>query len=380
MIFTSALLLFSVLAFATTEPWAVAILQIGVFAQGFYYAILRKLRWHPAAFAPAGVVVLGGLQLVTNSTVYRFATEQALLNWAAYFVLFVVAFQALAEPEVRRKFLRAALYAGSAIALIATVQNFTSDGAIYWVFRAPGGRPFGPFVNRDHYAVFVELILPLAIVAAGGDRRRVWFHMAIAGMLYGSVIASASRAGAVLMTIELLALPLLGKPARGAGKFAVLCVAAAGLATAVAGPDVLWNKFQDKDPFRYRREIFASTAQMIRQRPWTGFGLGTYRVVYPEFASFDVGAVVDHAHNDWAEWTAEGGAPMLLLMLAMAAASLRPALRSGWGVGIPVVLVHALVDFPLQIPAIAALLFTFLAALCHEANASGSAAPLGYTT
>jgi hypothetical protein len=29
--------------------------------------------------------------------------------------------------------------------------------------------------------------------------------MAIAGMLYGSVIASASRAGAVLMTIELLA-------------------------------------------------------------------------------------------------------------------------------------------------------------------------------
>src|SRR5258708_5073110 len=86
----SLLLLFSVLAFAATEPWAVSVLQFGVFAQGIYCAMRRRLRWHPVGFAPAGVVVCGGLQLLTNSTVYRFATEQALLNWAAYFVLFVV--------------------------------------------------------------------------------------------------------------------------------------------------------------------------------------------------------------------------------------------------------------------------------------------------
>src|SRR5205085_11007809 len=108
-------------------------------------------------------------------------------------------------------------------------------------------------------------------------------------------------------------------------------------ATAVVGGYALWKRFQDSDPLRHRREITSSTLQMIRQRPWTGFGLGTYATVYPEFASFDAGLTVDHAHNDWAEWTAEGGVPMLLVMLSIAAASFRPALRSGWGLGIHVV-------------------------------------------
>jgi O-antigen ligase len=106
--------------------------------------------------------------------------------------------------------------------------------------------------------------------------------------------------------------------------------------------------------------------QMIEQRPWLGFGLGTYVNVYPEFASFDTGLTVDHAHNDWGEWTAEGGIPMLLLMLSIAAVSFRPALRSGWALGVHAVFLHSMIDFPLQIPAIGAMLYTFLAALCAE--------------
>ena len=66
---------------------------------------------------------------------------------------------------------------------------------------------------------------------------------------------------------------------------------------------------------------------------------------------------------------------MLLLMLAVAAASLRPALRSGWGIGIHVVFLHSLVDFPMQIPAIAALLFTLLAAVCNVGRLSAKGAP-----
>jgi hypothetical protein len=59
---------------------------------------------------------------------------------------------------------------------------------------------------------------------------------------------------------------------------------------------------------------------------------------------------------------------MLLLMLVIATTAFRLAIRSTWALGICAVFLHSLVDFPLQIPAIAALLFTFLAALC-----SGSA-------
>ncbi len=362
------LLLFSVLAFASTVQWALTTLQTGIFVLGIVCAIRRNLSWHPLGFALAGVVVCGGWQLLTGSTVYRFATEKALINWAAYAVLFVVALQAFADSEIRQRFLRAALYAGCAIAVLSTVQYFTSDGAIYWIFRPRAGRPFGPFVNPDHYAAFVELLLPLAIYEGRRDSRRVWLYMGMAGALYGSAIACASRAGALLVTVEILALPLLGRPLHRAAKVIAISVAIAGLAVAIAGGDALWNRFQQKDPFRYRREILGSTLNMIRQRPWTGFGLGTYATVYPEFATFDVGATVDHAHNDWAEWTAEGGVPMLVLMLSIAAATFRPALRSGWALGIHAVFLHSLVDFPLQIPAIAALLFTFVAALVAQAD------------
>jgi O-antigen ligase len=360
-------LLFSILAFAATEQWALSTLQVGILGLGICCAMRRPLRWHPVGFALAGIVALAGLQIVTGSTVYRFVTERALVSWATYFALFLVALEALADSAIRRRFLQAALYAGVALAALSTVQYFTSGGAIYWMFRPRAGRPFGPFVNPDHYAAFVELILPLAIHEAQRDRRRAWLHLGFAGALYGSVIAGASRTGAALVTLEIVALPLLAVRPR-AGKVIASTALFAALATAVVGGDVLWKRLQDKDPFRYRREILVSTLQMIRQRPWTGYGLGTYATVYPEFASFDIGATVDHAHNDWAEWTAEGGVPMLLLMLAIAAASFRPALRSGWGLGIYAVFLHSLVDFPLQIPAVTALLVTMLAAVAHTTS------------
>ena len=53
--------------------------------------------------------------------------------------------------------------------------------------------------------------------------------------------------------------------------------------------------------------------------------------------------------------------PLLTLMLWVAASGVRPALRSLWGVGILVVFVHCLVDYPMQQrPALAAFFFSML--------------------
>jgi len=361
-----ASLLFAILAFAATEQWALSIAQGMIFLLGITCAIRRKLRWSPLALAPAGVAIIGLTQLTTGVSVYRFVTENAIVNWVAYLVLLLVSLEAFACPETRRRFLRTSLYVGFAIAMLSMAQYFTSDGAIYWIFPTRSGRPFGPFVNPDNYAAFVELILPLAIYEAGRVRTARWAHTAIVGALYGSVIASASRAGAVLVTVEILALPLLARRPAAAAKLIAMSVAFAGLATAVVGWDVLWRRFQERDPFQNRREILASTLQMIGRRPWTGFGLGAYATVYPEFATFDVGLVVDHAHNDWAEWAAEGGVPMLLLLMPLAVFTLRRAIRSGWALGIHAVFLHSLVDFPMQIPAIAFLVFTLLGALYSD--------------
>ena len=100
--------------------------------------------------------------------------------------------------------------------------------------------------------------------------------------------------------------------------------------------------------------------QMAREKPWTGFGLRTWPTVYPAYAIFDDGTFVNEAHNDWLQWAVEGGLPLLAAMLIFTALISLPAARSIWGLGLIAVLVHCLVDYPMQRPQLAGLLF----ALC----------------
>src|SRR5260370_30730327 len=110
-------------------------------------------------------------------------------------------------------------------------------------------------------------MLPLAIYEAERDRGKVWLHTAIIGTLSASAIASASRAGACLVTVELLVLPWLGRRPGFAAPVITLSLAFAGMATMIVGPEVLWARFHDKDPLRYLRAIAPSTVKMIPHPP-----------------------------------------------------------------------------------------------------------------
>jgi O-antigen ligase len=254
---------------------------------------------------------------------------------------------------------------------LAIVQYFTSGGKIFWLF--PSGYPdaLGPFVYRNNYAAFVELLLPLALLESLRDRRRMMPHAILTGTLYASVIASASRAGAVLATLEILVVLLLVLrqrlvSRRAAGLAVAALLLSAAVFTGVVGWSALVTRFSQPDPFVHRREMLKSSLAMARESPWLGFGLGTFEEVYPAYALFDIGLIVNHAHNDWAEWLAEGGAPFLLILASAAIWAVRPAFRSVWGLGLISVFLHALVDYPMQRLGLAAWVFVFLGALAAE--------------
>jgi O-antigen ligase len=110
---------------------------------------------------------------------------------------------------------------------------------------------------------------------------------------------------------------------------------------------------------------------MVHDRPLTGFGLGAWSSAYPAYARYDDGTFVNQAHNDWAQWAAEGGVPFFLLMLIVVVALARPAWRSLWGLGLMAVFLHALVDYPFeQRPALAAYFFALAGVLAAEGNSS----------
>jgi len=320
--------------------------------------------------APLGGAVLWGLlQLVLGTTVYRFVTWNAVLYWLTALVLVFVSLQALSGGATREAFLKALLWFGLAVSVIAVLQVFTSGGKVFWIF--PSGytdRVFGPFVYHNNFAAFIELLLPLALYQALRDRRHSMAYTAMAGAMYASVIASTSRAGATLATLEIAAVLSIAAARREYGfarlrTVALLVAGCAGVFTAVVGPRALWERFRQPDPYVLRREMHQSALAMARERPWLGFGLGTFEAAYPAYALFDIGLVVNHAHNDWAEWLAEGGVPFLLLMLGMALWSVWPALRSVWGIGVLSVFAHALVDYPMQRLGLAAWVFVLLGAL-----------------
>jgi O-antigen ligase len=133
-----------------------------------------------------------------------------------------------------------------------------------------------------------------------------------------------------------------------------------------------WHRFQDPNPFAGRREILAHTVAMVHSRPWTGFRLGAFRTAYPAYASLDFGAVVQHAHNDWVEWAAEGGIPFAPLVLSIAIWSIPRAWRAVWGIGVLAVFVHRMVDFPLQNPLLELWLLVLLGAMAAQCRATSN--------
>jgi O-antigen ligase len=374
-----SLLFFGVLTLWVRERWAVSLFQGGSFLLGIAWTVWWArgrctLRGSFLLFPFAGAAAWGLLQLALQTTVYRFDTWSAVLFWTSISVLGAVAIQALSAGEVRRPFLKALLYFAFAMSVLATTQYFTSQGKVFWLF--PSGYPdaLGPFVYRNNYAAFIELMLPLAVWEAVKERREALVHALMAGVMYASVIACASRAGSVLATAEIPVVLFMARRQglvtfRGLGAALVKIGALAVVFAAVVGWHGLIERFAQRDPYVHRREMLQSSLVMARERPWLGFGLGTYEEAYPAYALFDIGLTVNHAHNDWAEWLAEGGVPFLLLMASAAAWSLAPAIRSIWGIGLISVFLHALVDYPMQRLGLAAWVFVLLGALAAEERA-----------
>src|SRR5262249_11435831 len=129
-------------------------------------------------------------------------------------------------------------------------------------------------------------------------------------------------------------------------------VLAAGIGIGTIGAGTLLERFQSPDPLVERREIYHSTFAMLRSKPLSGYGLGSFAVVYPEFAEYDSGLRVDHAHNDWLEWSTEGGILFVALWAAWAFSLCWRGIRSIWGFGVSAVLLHALVDYPFARPGV----------------------------
>ncbi len=332
----------------------------------------------------AAIGAWGFAQLALGATVYRYATLDASLRFAACGAMAFSAAVVLGNRQRIEAWLSCFCWFAAGLGLLSVLAYYTSPHKILWIFHALYPDNWGPFPSRNNFAQFLELSFPVAVYqytrsqARGESERRRrseegWLAGLAAAVLFAGGIASASRAGAAILILEALCLAVLVRPKLRSIATVTLMTGALIL---LMDPSTLMGRLHDPDPLFVRREIFQSTWHMVRSRPWTGYGLGTFSQVYPEFAVFDPGTQVDHAHSDWIEWASEGGVFFAALWLLLAIFIAPLALRSIWGVGILAVFVHAAVDYPFAKLGVAAWCFALLGALLSwEAGSKPKSGP-----
>ena len=349
---------------APTLPFA-SLFLAGVFLLALIELMktgIRRGRTSWMGIAPVAALPLWGLlQVVSSLSVYPVASR---LGTLAALACFCVAFIASGIPARSVDRVRLVLlWFAFVVAVLAILQNLTSLQKVFWIFfvENAGTDLMGPFVYHNHWAVFIEIALPFAIYQAlrayGG---RVWLYAAMAAALYGSVVVSASRSGVIVCTLEIVVVALLmGREERmeaGAMWAFVAFFGVLVLGVFIAGPETVLRRFQEDVTFG-RADWNQTSLVMFQARPWQGFGLGNWPVVYPQFAHLDLGVFVNQAHNDWLQWAVEGGAPYLLAWIVIAAVAVRQAWRFPWAAGVPAVFCQALMDYPFARPALAGWVF-----------------------
>ena len=388
------LLIFSTTTMFVRDAWALQSFQIGVFALLAIYLVAGIGRQNQpgqahlaTGLAPCLIhlVPLWGLvQLLAHTTASSFETRASVLRWAALAGVFFLTQTAAQTRAARRHILSAFLIFATAMAVLCLAQLFTSGGLVLWIF--PTGYPdvYATFPSYNNYSQFIELALPIALWRALREGWRSWWYVLAGGLLYGSVIGSASRAGAALCTAELLAMlviglvklrdPETGLPTRSTTAMLVMVPVLAAAFTLAVGWERVWQRFQQNDPYLVRKEFMLAAADMAMHRPLIGYGLGTFPEVYQRYAIKDFPFYANHTHNDWAEFAADGGFPFMLLVLIPFALVVPTAVRNPWGMGLISVMLHACVDFPFPRPAVSGWMFVLLGVL-YTARAAERSLP-----
>jgi O-antigen ligase len=382
------LLAFAVLSFGAVEEWSQAVLAVGAslllvfWAIHLYYRKADQLYIPPEIFPFAAFALVAVLQVVFHRTASRYFTRIELQLLLTYLIVVFLMSQAYTRTRHWRGYFWFLMSLGFFVSIFGILQYLTSNGKLYWVRTMQNeGYSFGPYVNRNHFAGFAELIIPVALVplVLGKVRReRLFLVILFALVPIVALLLSASRGGIVSFAVQMVILFLLLLIRRIRSRYVLvggLVVLCAVMAVSWIGVQQVLQRFSGMQTMEVtgskRAAMRGDTWRLFLDHPFLGTGLGTLEIVFPPYDSLYDGRVVNHAHNDYLEGLAEtgvvGGLCCAWFLGFVVLYSLKGLAEPGNSFGSVLnlsgliacigILVHSLVDFNLRIPANALLFF-----------------------
>jgi O-antigen ligase len=295
----------------------------------------------------AGGVSPGFLPLSIDAS----ATLWALAVFAGAAALFWIARAQFAYGGVRRT-TRAIAGLASVVSLLAIAQAATAGRKIYWYFPTEfeGPLPFGPFVNRNHFATWAIMVLPLTLgyLAARIGRRRdeaphiaprsrlakmidprsAWL-IAASAIVFAALLLSLSRSGALALAVSVgIATVAAAKRLDRARRRGAVAVLAGVVLLGVMWADLpaLRERFAGTQVgVANRLVIWRETVPVIRDFWLTGTGAGTYEKAMYVYQRSDRTVYFNQAHNHYMQVAAEGGLLLVSTLVLAAFAFVRLA-------------------------------------------------------
>jgi len=320
------------------------------------------------------------------ASLYPWATRRSVLWFVACLAVLLATVDLAAFDPARRAIVWTLAASGAFQAVYGLAEYFSGHQHIFGYVKTHYTEvATGTFVNRNHFAGYLEMTLPLAIALAAtaiarpapsraDDRGRSSFRVAVllvlALTMATALVCSRSRMGIASMALAIAGVgSLLGGRRKGRG-YAAAALLVAGATLLVFSQGEAASALLDRfalvfDEFRGavgRGQIWAQSLAVVRAFPLVGAGLGSFPSVFPAFRTAGAGTFLDHAHSDYLELAAEAGAVGCAILLVGALfvvvplARRHPASETQSHIGyatltaVAALAIHSLTDFNLAIP------------------------------
>jgi O-antigen ligase len=407
------ILIFSAIAFGAVDAWTLGVLSL-VSAIIIILWSVDSWKGKGFTFSPnliqlpvLGLILIGLIQLlplrsvstellsvspVQTLSIAPYQTRFAIIQLIIYLVFFAAAFLVLNNEKRQRKIVYIIIIFGAIMAFFGILQNLSSqDDLIYGVREAIQANPFASFVNKHHFAAFMEMTiaLPLALLFGKATEKDQRVLLIIAAVIMGMAILFTGSRGGFLGLLGVLGFIITAnilKNRNDSGKLSqtkkiknyrrnfamfggglALLIVILGFVLYLTNDSTLTRvvSMQGTEDITNGRTHFWSIAwQIFKDYPILGSGLDSYGTAFPNYDTWNGIYRLESAHNDYLQILSDAGILGFLCVASFIYLLFKQSLRIisnaesrfrrntaiGGLAGCFGILVHSFFDFPLRTP------------------------------
>ena len=275
-------------------------------------------------------------------SLYPHATWTGLLKTISYLGVFLLIINYVDSKRKLVQISTIIVFSGILVALLGIAQKVAEAPKIYWFWEPLFKKDasfFGPFVNPNHFAGYIEMVIPLSIglfisrwsyLGRGRPRGIREFLIKIGSedgcklilfsffivLMVGALFLSSSRAGVTSflgsMVFLLFMINMREKGKRNlfilAGLLISICsfLMWMGIRPLLEEFSTIQDVSRDYD-IQYRFQNWKDTSEIVRDFPLFGVGLGTFAAIFPKYKTIDLQYYYLYLENDYLQLLCEMG-------------------------------------------------------------------------